>query len=279
MTMRRCWHGGLRGPLALVVLALVAGAFAVASAASAQASEAQSGTATAQPVDVVLTTFVSNGGQLDPDGFLTYGGTVFQGFTTGGNPAGYSLSEISVVPQQRAPDPEEVEEQSGPQSSVVLQRDGTGTDVEPEQPAPQASVEIWSQIGRRIKMPGEPLYRLISPPSVPLDEEVAFGAPPGTILTPNTTYYARIVDAIQVGWDMDREMDSGTADGWSLANGLMYQSEGANAYVTYVPNATISVRGVALLGRFNGQVQRTTEATAAKCKAAATMVNRCQTSW
>ena len=30
---------------------------------------------------------------------------------------------------------------------------------------------------------------------------------------------------------------------------------------------------------FNGQVQRTTEATAAKCKAAATMVNRCQTSW
>ena len=29
----------------------------------------------------------------------------------------------------------------------------------------------------------------------------------------------------------------------------------------------------------NGQVQRTTEATAAKCKAAATMVNRCQTSW
>ena len=30
---------------------------------------------------------------------------------------------------------------------------------------------------------------------------------------------------------------------------------------------------------FNRQVQRTTEATAAKCKAAATMVNRCQTSW
>ena len=30
---------------------------------------------------------------------------------------------------------------------------------------------------------------------------------------------------------------------------------------------------------FNGQVQRTTEATAAKCRAAATMVNRCQTSW
>ena len=30
---------------------------------------------------------------------------------------------------------------------------------------------------------------------------------------------------------------------------------------------------------FNGQVQRTSEATAAKCKAAATIVNRCQTSW
>ena len=30
---------------------------------------------------------------------------------------------------------------------------------------------------------------------------------------------------------------------------------------------------------FNGRVQRTNEATAAKCKAAATMVNRCQTSW
>ena len=35
----------------------------------------------------------------------------------------------------------------------------------------------------------------------------------------------------------------------------------------------------AVIAWFAIMVQRTTEATAAKCKAAATMVNRCQTSW
>lgn len=72
MTIGRYWQRGLRKPLALVIVALVAQIFAVAAVANAQA------------VDDAPTTFVSNHGQQDSDGFLTYSGTVFQGFTTGG---------------------------------------------------------------------------------------------------------------------------------------------------------------------------------------------------
>ena len=228
MTTSRYRQGGSRMALALVVVALVAPLFVVSAAVNAH------------PVSATATTFVSNHGQQDPDGFLNRGGTVFQGFTTGGNPGGYSLSEITVVLQVPPPDPpdlEDVHELSGPKSSA-----------EPVPPASVPSVEIWSEKGINIKMPGRMLHRLIAPPSVPLDEAVAFTAPPGTALAPNTSYYVRIMGATQVAWDMDREMDSVAADGWSLHAGLMHQSEGANAYATYVPNAIIAVRGTSDLG-------------------------------
>ncbi len=92
---------------------------------------------------------------------------------------------------------------------------------------------------------GSSLYTLSTPTSVPLDEEVAFMAPADAVLDPNTSYYVRIIGATQVAWDMDREVDGGTAGGWSLHTGLTHQSEGGNAYSTYVPNAIIAVRGTA----------------------------------
>ena len=169
---------------------------------------------TAAPTDVTPASLVSNHGQLDGIGHRTHGGTAFQGFTTGGNPAGYALSEISVVL---------------------------------EVPSDQASMEIWTQTGTILTYrPNKMLYRLISPPPVPACEPVVFAAPPGTILAPNTTYYARFVDAAIIAWDYDRELDSGTTPGWSLEDGLMSQSLGANAYTRYRPNAIISVRGTAL---------------------------------
>ena len=170
--------------------------------------------ATAPPVDIVQETFVSNHGQIDGIGHRTRGGTAFQGFTTGGNPTGYLLSEISVVL---------------------------------EVPSDQASMEIWTQKGTPISYrPDQMLYRLISPPPAPTCEPVTFTSPPGTILAPNTTYYARYVGAAIISWDYDRKLDGGTAPGWSLENGLMSQSLGGNAYARYRPNAVIAIRGFAL---------------------------------
>ena len=166
------------------------------------------------PVDVTRATLVSNHGQLDGIGHRTRGGTAFQGFTTGGNPAGYVLSEISVVL---------------------------------EAPSDQTSMEFWTQKGTPLTYrPGKLLHRLISPPPVPTCEPVTFTAPPGTTLTPNTTYYARYVDAPVIAWDYDRQLDGGTAAGWSLEDGLISQSLGANAYTRYRPNAVIAIRGYAL---------------------------------
>ena len=171
---------------------------------------------TALPVDVARATLVSNRGHLDGIGHRTHGGTALQGFTTGGNPAGYVLSEISVVL---------------------------------EAPSDQTSMEIWTQKGTPLTYrPGKLLYRLISPPPMPTCEPVTFTAPPGTTLAPNTTYYARYVDAGVIAWDYDRQLDSGTATGWSLEDGLMSQSLGANAYTRYRPNGIIAIRGIALLG-------------------------------
>ena len=97
-------------------------------------------------------------------------------------------------------------------------------------------------------MPDELLYTLIAPTSLLLGEAVAFTAPSDAVLDPNTSYFVRIIGATQLAWDMDREVDSGAADGRSLHTGLMHQSEGANAYATYVPNAVIAVRGTPVAG-------------------------------
>ena len=78
MTIGLCWQRGLKKLMALVVVELVAETFAVSAAASAQA-----GAATPQPADAVPATFVSNHDQLDPDGFLTRGGTIFRGSQQG----------------------------------------------------------------------------------------------------------------------------------------------------------------------------------------------------
>ncbi len=226
MTRRHYWQGGLSRTMALVLVVLVAEVSVVAASASAQVE------------GVAPPTLVSNHGQIDPDGLLTRGGTVFQGFTTGGSPGGYELSDVSVVllvPPPDPPDTEDVHELSGLRSKAAL-----------EQAAPDFTIEIWSEKGINIKMPDELLYTLITPPSVPLGEAVAFTAPPDTVLDPNTSYYVKIIGATQVAWDMDREVDAGAAEGWSLHTGLMYQSVGANTYITYVPNAIIAVRGTAL---------------------------------
>ena len=115
MTKRRHQDADSRRPLALVSVLVAAATLSPAAAATASVpvGDAQSGTTAVQLLDTAPVTFVSNHGQQDPDGFLLYGGgSVFQGFTTGGNPGGYSLSEVSVIPQQRTPDPEEVTEMS-----------------------------------------------------------------------------------------------------------------------------------------------------------------------
>ncbi len=135
MTIRRYWRGGLKRPLILVMVVLVAEIVLVASVASAQG------------VGNTPAALVSNHDQRDPDGFLTRGGTVFQGFTTGGNPGGYQLSEVSVVllvPPPDPPDTEDVHEQPG---SLVREA------------APEYRVEIWSEKGTIITMPGQRLLR------------------------------------------------------------------------------------------------------------------------
>ena len=222
MIIRRYWRGGLRRPLVLVMVVLVAEIVLVAAVASAQGVD-----------NTPTTILVSNHDQRDPDGFLPRRGTVFQGFTTGGNPGGYELSEVGVVllePPPVPPDTEDVHER--PRSLARAD-------------APEYRVEIWSEKGIIITMPGQKLYTLNTPTSVPLDEEVAFIAPADAVLDPNTSYYVRIIGATQVAWDMDREVDEDTAGGWSLHTGLTHQSEGGNAYSTYVPNAIIAVRGTA----------------------------------
>lgn len=229
MTTKHNWHGGLRKPIALVLVVLVAEVSVVAAAASAQG------------VDVTPTTLVSNHHQMDTgDGFLTHRGTVFQGFTTGGNPAGYELTDVSVVLLEPPPDPpdtEDVHEMTGLHSRAVFKK-----------AAPQYRIEIWTEKGINIKMPDEVLYTLIAPDLIPMGEQVAFTAPVDAVLSPNTGYYVRIIGATQLAWDMDRQVDSGVAEGWSLRAGLLHQSEGGNAYGHYVPNAVISIRGTALSG-------------------------------
>ena len=167
--------------------------------------------------DSAAETFISNHGQIDGFGKRTYGGTAFQGFTTGGNPAGYRLADISVVL---------------------------------EVPSDGASMEVWTKKGGPLTYrPGRLLHRLVSPPPVPTCETATFVAPPDTTLAPNTTYFARFVDAAVIAWDYDLELDDGTAPGWSLKDGLMMQGLGASGYARYSPNAVISIRGTALLGQ------------------------------
>lgn len=138
-------------------------------------------------------------------------------------------------PPPDPPDTEDVHELSGPLALMAS-----------DQAAPEYSIEIWSEKGINIKMPDQMLYRLNTLTSVPLDEETAFTAPADAVLAPNTGYYVKIIGATQVAWDMDRQVDSDAAAGWLLDNGLMYQSEGANAWTRYVPNAIVAIRGTAL---------------------------------
>ena len=228
MTTRHNWHGGLRKPIALVLVVVVA-ELSVVAAASAQSVEAPP------------TTLVSNHDQMDVgDGIYTYGGMILQGFTTGGNPAGYELADVSVVllvPPPDPPDTDGVHEMAGLQTRALL-----------EQPAPEYRIEIWTEKGVNIKIPDELLYTLITPASVPLGEQVAFTAPAEAVLAPNTGYYVKIFGATQVGWDMDREVDSGSAEGWSLRAGSLYQGVGSSGYAQYVANAVVSLRGTVLSG-------------------------------
>lgn len=249
MTKRRCWHPDSRKPL-VVLLAVVATATWSTSAvagASVHDIDSRPPFVAARISDAGPAALISNIDQQDTDGFLLFsGGSVFQGFSTGANPGGYSLSQVSVIPQERTPDPEEVTEMSDSRTNLRLQIADSSTHSGPEFEATRPRVEIWSQKGRNITMPDELLYALITPQSVPLGEAVAFTAPPGTTLDADTSYYVRIIDVIQLGWDLDRDIDSDAADGWSLDDGLMYQTEGASAWGNYAVNAIVAIRGTAL---------------------------------
>ena len=182
----------------------------------------------AQAQDTQSAYLVSNLNQTDATPFtLTHSTTSgSQGFRTGSNSAGYTLSSIEV--------------------NVDTALNAAA--------AANVRAELWS--ANADGSPNARLETLTVPSTLPAGTN-AFTAPLGTVLTPETTYHLVIYTTasqtiVLAGINEDTE-DSGAAPGWSIADaGYILSSPdpaspGGNAWGTYPlgDSYKIAVKGVA----------------------------------
>ena len=154
----------------------------------------------AAPAEAQTVTLVSNLGQTKLTGTrFTGDNSLAQGFTTGSNSGGYTLASIEAISR------------------------GGGTAVQ----AATVRAELWSAT-----MGGAPDSKIadltIPTGAVAANTTMSFGAPAGTTLTANTTYYFVIytVGAFNLALESTsaHAEDSGGQSGWTIANALRFQA-------------------------------------------------------
>ena len=177
------------------------------------------------PVGVGETTFLSNLDQnqaADQPRFHLDGVPGYQGFTTGDDPGGYALSQVVVRSYE---------------------------------PTTTARLEIWTSKtatvgGDRIEWPHRRLVRLISPDPVTPEagtlHELAFKAPPGTVLAPNSVYHMKHIDFASLASSVDGGTTGDPSPGWSVGAGAKRFADGAATYSSWTHQSLISIRGIVL---------------------------------
>ena len=150
---------------------------------------------TALAVGLTSGTLVKNISQRNV--YTSTGNSVwFQRFTTGDNPAGYTLTSIGMKLRQAY----------GP-----------------------VSVELWSgKIDPDSEHPERMLYRMT--PAVVSGFDVTFSAPPGVFLAPNFNYHARLSGVSQVYITQTGNIDAGEAHGWGISNKIVYDFDALNVF-------------------------------------------------
>ena len=150
----------------------------------------------AAPVSAAV--LVSNIGQT-PSGNATMGSDRAQGFTTGSNLAGYTLTSIEVA-------------------------FGVGSST------PNIAVQLWSSSNGA---PSAKLADLTVPSSISNSSNASFTAPSNTVLAANTTYFVVLVRsggnvAVRPSLTGTGNEDSGAASGWSIADTRHSGTAGSN---------------------------------------------------
>ena len=147
------------------------------------------------------------------------GEEIFQGFTTGDNPAGYLLSEIRV---------------QLPLADTA------------------ARAEIWSSSRNSdgVDLPDERLVDLVSPATRTAGVKASFTAPAGVVLAPGTTYFVMFAGTTGVFVAPSTDEDSGSSPGWSIGDKFLVQGAADNPGVfrQFSSRAGIAVHGAVVLG-------------------------------
>ena len=177
-------------------------------------------------------TLVSNTGQDRDNSNLNVGGSTgwvqAQGFTTGDNTDGYTLSSVDVFFRVGFGSTDEV-------TVSIYGADASGD-------------------------PGSSLYVLNNPSSIPnANQIISFAAPPNTTLAHGTNYFV-VVEApagafFLAGTDFDDE-DSGNASGWSIHDTRSVNSQTATDWSEWEVALLIAVKGTV-----NGGPTLSTDAT------------------
>ena len=169
------------------------------------------------PVGVTADTRVKNTGQGSTGTDDNGNSPLFQGFTTGDNPAGYVLSSVGLRL--------------------------SGTDI--------GAVELHAKHSSNSN-PGSRLAGLEDPDSKTANAVNTFTAPAGTVLEPNTTYFVAVsrrsgATVVPYAYTASDSEDSGAASGWSIAsNALSFNSPNYFALANQI--LRIDIRGFDLLG-------------------------------
>ena len=194
------------------------------------------------PAEAQTVTMVTNFGQTKLTGTrFTGDNSLAQGFTTGSNSGGYTLASIEAISR------------------------GGGTAVQ----AATVRAELWSATTGGA--PDSKIADLTIPTgAVAANTTMSFGAPAGTTLTANTTYYFVIytVGAFNLALESTsaHAEDSGGLSGWTIADAIRFQRNDSPSGSTWTTDsqgaiALIRVKGAAKQDTTNANLSALTAAT------------------
>ena len=194
------------------------------------------------PAEAQTVTLVTNFGQTKLTGTrFTGDNSLAQGFTTGSNSAGYTLTSIEAISR------------------------GGGTAVQ----AATVRAELWSATTGGA--PDSKIADLTIPTgAVAANTTMSFGAPAGTTLTASTTYYFMIytVGAFNLALESTsaHAEDSGGLSGWTIADAIRFQRSDSPSGSTWTTDsqgaiALIRVKGSAKPDTANANLSALTAAT------------------
>ena len=194
------------------------------------------------PAEAQTVTLVTNFEQTKLTGTrFTGDNSLAQGFTTGSNSAGYTLTSIEAISR------------------------GGGTAVQ----SATVRAELWSATTGGA--PDSKIADLTTPSgAVAANTTMSFGAPAGTTLTASTTYYFVIytVGAFNLALESTsaHAEDSGGQSGWTIANAIRFQRSDSPSGSTWSTDsqgaiALIRVKGSAKQDTANANLSALTAAT------------------